>query len=474
MAPHALPTYTDSDAPTGVPEFDHDSAAGLPAFGRDFVWGTATAAYQIEGAATADGRGPSIWDTFSHQPGRIREGHTGDVACDHYHRRDEDLALMAGLGLDAYRFSIAWSRVQPDGQSAVNPAGLDFYDQLVDRLLVLGLNPFPTLFHWDLPQALEDRGGWLNRDTAYRFADYAALVADRLGDRVPQWITLNEPFIHMAFGYALGNHAPGHALNFGAVPAGHHQLLGHGLAAAALRERGGQVLLTNNCTPVTPASDAPADLAAAEVYDIVHNRFFLDPVLTGRYPELLAEMLTGQGVLQDGDLETIAAPLDGLGVNYYTPTLISAPADPDEPLPFVQLPIDGVPHTGFGWPVVPHGIRDLLVGLQQRYGASLPPIYITENGCSYPDPVDADGQVRDRGRIAFLDGHLRAVHDAITEGVDVRGYFVWSLLDNFEWAEGYTQRFGLVHVDFETLARTPKASYRWYADQVRAQRTGAR
>lgn len=458
MAPHALP------------EFDHDSAAAMPAFGADFLWGTATAAYQIEGAVEADGRGPSIWDTFSHQPGRIREGHTGDVACDHYHRWDEDLTLAAGLGLDAYRFSIAWPRIQPDGQSAANPAGLDFYDQLVDGLLERGLSPFPTLFHWDLPQALEDRGGWLNRDTAYRFADYAALVADRLGDRVPRWITLNEPFIHMAFGYALGIHAPGHTLNFDALPVGHHQLLGHGLAAAALRERGGQVLLANNCTPVSPASDQPADLTAAAVYDIVHNQFFLEPVLTGRYPDLLLAMLTEHGALHDGDLKTIAAPLDGLGINYYTPTLVSAPQEPTQPLPFEQLPIDGVPHTGFGWPVVPSGLRDLLVSLRERYGTDLPPLYITENGCSYPDLVDSDGQVRDSDRIAFLDGHLRAVHDAITEGVDVRGYFVWSLLDNFEWAEGYTQRFGLVHVDFETQVRTPKASYRWYADQIRAQR----
>ncbi len=455
-----------------LPEFDHGSTSALPAFGADFLWGTATAAYQIEGAAEADGRGPSIWDTFSHQPGRILEGHTGDVACDHYHRSDEDLTLAAGLGLDAYRFSISWSRVQPDGQSAANPAGLDFYDQLVDRMLERNLSPFPTLFHWDLPQALEDRGGWLNRDTAYRFADYAALVADRLGDRVPRWITLNEPFIHMAFGYALGIHAPGHSLYFDALPAGHHQLLGHGLAAAALTERGGQVLLANNCTPVSPASDQPADLAAADVYDTLHNRFFLDPVLTGRYPDLLQDMLAERGVIHDGDLATIAAPLAGLGINYYTPTLVSAPEDPHQPLPFVQLPIDGVPHTGFDWPVVPSGLRDLLVGLRERYGTNLPPIYLTENGCSYPDPVQADGQIRDHERITFLDGHLRAVHEAIAEGVDVRGYFVWSLLDNFEWAHGYTQRFGLVHVDFDTQLRTPKASYHWYANQIRAQRAG--
>jgi beta-glucosidase len=474
MAPQALPQFITSPTSAGETAAEVDPAPALPAFGADFLWGTATAAYQIEGGVDADGRGPSIWDTFSHQPDRIREAHTGDVACDHYHRSDEDLALAAGLGLDAYRFSISWSRVQPDGRTGVNPAGLDFYDQLVDRMLADGISPFPTLFHWDLPQALEDKGGWLNRDTAYRFADYAALVADRLGDRVPRWITLNEPFIHMAFGYALGLHAPGHTLYFDALPAGHHQLLGHGLAAAALRERGGQVLLANNCTPVSPVSDDPADLAATAVYDAVHNQFFLEPVLTGRYPELIQEMLTAQGVLKDGDLATIAAPLDGLGINYYSPTRISAPQDPSEPLPFVQQPIDGVSHTGFGWPVVPQGLSDLLVGLQKRYGAALPSIYVTENGCSYPDPVQADGQVRDDERIAFLDGHLRSVHDAIAAGVDVRGYFVWSLLDNFEWAEGYTQRFGLVHVDFKTQVRTPKSSYHWYAEQIRMQRSGGR
>ena len=477
MAPHAHLQFTTSDVTTGGPAVAPDPDTALPAFGADFLWGTATAAYQIEGAVEAGGRGRSIWDTFSHQPGRIRAGHTGDVACDHYHRWDEDLSLAAGLGLTAYRFSIAWPRVQPDGRSAVNPIGLDFYDRLVDRLLEHGISPFPTLFHWDLPQALEDDGGWLNRDTAYRFADYAALMADRLGDRVPRWITLNEPFIHMAFGYALGRHAPGRTLYLDALPAGHHQLLGHGLAAARLRERGGQVLLANNCTPVRPAGElpyAPADIVAAASYDAIHNQFFLDPVLTGRYPDLIQEMLAGAGVIHESDLETIAAPLDGLGINYYTPTRISAPTDPDEPLPFVPQPIDGVPHTGFDWPVVPSGLGELLVGLRERYGPALPPVYLTENGCSYPDPVDADGQVRDQERIAFLDGHLRAVHQAMTAGVDVRGYFVWSLLDNFEWAEGYTQRFGLVHVDFETQVRTPKSSYHWYADQIRMQRPGDR
>ncbi|WP_169948304.1 GH1 family beta-glucosidase [Microbispora sp. H11081] len=413
-----------------------------------FLWGTATASYQIEGAVTEDGRGPSIWDTFSHTPGRVRDGHTGDVACDHYHRYAEDVALMAGLGVNAYRFSIAWPRVMPDGGGAVNQAGLDFYDRLVDALCENGITPVPTLFHWDLPQALEDEGGWLSRDTSRRFADYAAVVAERLAGRVRTWITLNEPFVHMVEGYGLGVHAPGRALMFDALPVAHHQLLGHGLATQALRAAGAeQVLVTNNCTPVRPASDSPEDLAAAETYDILHNRLFNDPVLTGAYPDLSAFGV--ELPVRPGDLETIAQPLDGLGINYYNPTRIGGPAG--DGLPFRFEEISGVPTTAFGWPVVPDGLRALLDGLRARYGDALPPVYITENGCSY-DGLD------DQERIAYLDGHIRAMRQA---DVDLRGYFVWSLLDNFEWAEGYHQRFGLVHVDFETQERTPKASYHW-------------
>ncbi|MGW0478828.1 GH1 family beta-glucosidase [Nonomuraea sp. NPDC003214] len=425
-----------------------------------FLWGTATAAYQIEGAADEDGRGPSIWDTFSHEPGRTRDGHTGDVACDHYHRWPEDVALMSELGVGAYRFSIAWPRVQPSGAGPANPKGLDFYERLVDALLAAGITPVPTLFHWDLPQAAQDRGGWLNRDTAHRFADYAALVAGRLADRVPMWITLNEPFVHMAYGHALGLHAPGQALLLDAMPVAHHQLLAHGLATAALRAAGaGQVLLTNNCTPVWAASDAAEDVAAAEAYDILHNRLFNDPVLTGAYPDLSAYGAKELGFVRDGDLAVIAAPLDGLGVNYYNPTRIAAPAGPG--LPFTDAGVTGHPTTAFGWPVVPDGLRELLTGLLARYGDALPPVYVTENGCSQPDVPGPDGTVDDQDRIAYLDRHIAAVHAARREGVDVRGYFVWSLLDNFEWAEGYHQRFGLVHVDFATGRRTPKASYHW-------------
>ncbi|MGW4892913.1 GH1 family beta-glucosidase [Kitasatospora sp. NPDC004240] len=433
-----------------------------------FRWGAATAAYQIEGAVDEDGRGPSIWDVFAARPGAVRDGHTGAVACDHYHRFAEDITLMKDLGLDGYRFSVAWPRLQPTGAGKVNPAGLAFYDRLVDALLGAGITPLPTLYHWDLPQALEDEGGWLNRDTAYRFAEYTALVADRLGDRVPAWITLNEPFVHMVYGYALGIHAPGRTLMLDALPAAHHQLLGHGLAASLLRERGLEVLLTNNLTPVQPASSDPGDVAAAEAYDALHNRLFTDPVLLGRYPDLTAFGVGPDlgGSVQDGDLDLIAGPrLDGLGVNYYNPTRVAAPAGPG-PLPFTFVDIPEVPHTAFGWPVVPDGLRELLTGLRDRYGAALPPITITENGCSVADEVTPEGDVPDQPRIDYLAGHLDALAAAVAEGVDIRGYYTWSLIDNYEWAEGFGQRFGLVHVDFETQRRTPKASYAWYRDLI--------
>jgi beta-glucosidase len=409
-----------------------------------FQFGVSTASYQIEGAAGEDGRGASIWDTFSHTPGRTKGGDTGDVACDHYHRYREDVALMAELGVDAYRFSVAWPRIQPDGSGPANPKGLDFYDRLVDALGERGIAALPTLFHWDLPQALEDRGGWLNRETALRFGDYAALVADRLGDRVRRWITLNEPVVHMAAGYAFGDHAPGRTLGLAALPVAHHQLLGHGLAARALTN----VMITNNMTPVIAE-----DPAAAMAYDAFHNRLFTDPVLLGTYPAFLADALGD--TVRDGDLDIISTPMDALGVNYYNPTRVGAPTAADAPLPFETLPIEGVPTTAFGWPVVPSGLYDLLTGLRDTYGDRLPPVYITENGCSTEDVLD------DQFRIDYLDGHLRAVQRAIADGVDVRGYFVWSLLDNFEWAEGYSQRFGLVRVDFDTQERTPRSSYHW-------------
>jgi len=450
------------------------SDLAFPTFPAGFTWGVATAAYQIEGAVAEDGRRDSVWDTFCRQPGAIRDGQTGDVAADHYHRWPEDVALMAGLGVDTYRFSIAWPRIQPDGSSAANAAGLDFYDRLIDGLLANDITPMPTLYHWDLPQPLEDAGGWLHRDTAYRFADYAAVVAGRLADRVPTWTTLNEPFVVTAFGYALGIHAPGKALLLDALPTAHYQLLAHGLATSALRSSGARlVAIVNNYSPAWPATDTAADIAATAAYDALHNRMFTDPVLLGRYPDLTAFGTGPDGLdcVRDGDLAIISAPIDVLGVNYYNPTRLSAL--PDSPLPFQMEPISGYPVTEFGWPVIPAGLTELLTMLAQRYTDLLPPIYITENGCSVADEPDAHGVIDDQPRIAYLDGHIRAVADAIKAGVDVRGYLVWTLMDNFEWSEGYHQRFGLVHVDFDSQRRIPKASYVWYRDTIATARKQA-
>jgi len=443
----------------------------MPAFPEGFQWGVATSSYQTEGAVSEGGRGVSIWDTFCRRPGVIRDGHTGDVATDHYHRWEGDVTLMAELGLTAYRFSIAWPRIQPDGIGPANPDGLDFYDRLADALLAAGITPVPTLYHWDLPQALEDAGGWMSRQTAQRFADYAGLVAKRLADRIGLWITLNEPFVVTAYGYALGIHAPGKALMLDALPTAHHQLLGHGLATAALRAAGArEVAITNNYSPAWPASDSAADRAATAAYDILHNRLFTDPVLIGSYPDLTPFGLRAAGLdcVQDGDLAVISAPIDALGVNYYMPTRISAL--PDSPLPFQMQPIPGYPVTAFGWPVVPAALTETLTTLADRYGETLPPVYITENGCSQEDEPGPDGVVDDSDRIRYLDSHLRAVHDAIEAGVDVRGYFEWTFTDNFEWSEGFHQRFGLVYTDFATQQRTPKASFSWYRDLIAAQR----
>ncbi|HET9139628.1 GH1 family beta-glucosidase, partial [Actinophytocola sp.] len=425
-------------------------------FPDGFLWGVATSAYQIEGATEEDGRGPSTWDTFCATPGKVMNGDTGAVAVDHYHRYREDVALMRELELGAYRFSIAWPRVQPTGSGPANPAGLDFYDRLVDELLAAGIAPAATLYHWDTPQPLEDAGGWLNRDTAYRFAEYATVVAERLRDRVRMWMPLNEPMVVTLFGYGIGGHAPGRALMLDALPVAHHQLLGHGLAVRALRAAGaGNIGIANHHIPVWPVSQNEADLAAADGYDALVNRLFADSVLLGRYPEELAGALPGPVA---ADLEIISTPLDWYGVNYYQPSLVGAPtAAPPPTVDGVELPeglpfdfkfIEGYPLTGFGWPVVPDGLRQVLVTLRDRYGSALPPVYITESGCAYDDDPDEQGRVADARRIAYLDGHLTAVRAAIDDGVDVRGYFVWSLMDNFEWSVGFSQRFGLVHVDF--------------------------
>ncbi|GAA2614653.1 GH1 family beta-glucosidase [Dactylosporangium fulvum] len=428
-------------------------------FPPGFRFGVSTASYQIEGAVGEDGRGPSIWDTFSHTPGRTANGDTGDVACDHYHRWESDLDLISELGAGAYRFSVAWPRIQPTGSGPAVPAGLAFYDRLVDGLLARDIDPVVTLFHWDLPQALQDEGGWTNRDTAMRFGEYAELVGEKLGDRVKLWVTLNEPYIHFALGHVQGVHAPGLTLAPDAYPlVVHHLLLGHGLAVSALRQHSrAPITLANNYSPVWVAGDTEDDRASAAFYDMVQNHLFTDPVLLGAYPPGFEALLGGvdvDSIVMEGDLEVISQPVAALGVNYYNPAQISAPV-PGESLPFSRVPIKGYPLTAFGWPVVPDGLRELLVGFKERYGDKLPPIWITESGCSWPD-------LDDQFRIDYLSGHLTAVRQAMDAGVEVHGYCSWSLMDNFEWAEGYGQRFGLVHVDFETQERTKRRSFEWY------------
>jgi beta-glucosidase len=436
------------------------------AFRSDFLWGTATAAYQIEGSPDADGKGPSIWDTFAHTPGRIADSSTGDVACDHYVRWADDITLMADLGVNAYRFSISWPRVVPTGAGAVEPRGLDFYERLVDGLLANGIAPVVTLYHWDLPQALEDRGGWMGRDTALRFAELAGHVARRLGDRVHTWITINEPVVVSTHGYAFGAHAPGRALLFDSFPATHHILLAHGLATQAIRATvaGASVGISHNLSPIVAATDSPEDAAAADAFDAIQNRTFMDPCLLGSYPspeEVRIPM--DRSCIRDGDLEVIAQPLDVLGVNYYNPTRVTAPG-PGNPFPFELVGMDEYEQTAMGWPVVPHGLRDILVGIHERYADALPPVMVTESGAAFPEELveQPEPHVADPRRVEYLRSHVAAVGQAIDAGVDVRGYFVWSLMDNFEWAEGYRPRFGLLHLDYPTQRRVPKTSYAWY------------
>ncbi|MFD0225317.1 GH1 family beta-glucosidase [Streptomyces hirsutus] len=461
------------------------------AFPPAFLWGSATSAYQIEGAVREDGRTPSIWDTFSHTPGKTAGGDTGDIANDHYHRYRDDVAMMADLGLGAYRFSISWPRVQPTGRGPAVQRGLDFYRKLVDELLEHGIKPAVTLYHWDLPQELEDAGGWPERDTAYRFAEYARIVGEALGDRVEQWITLNEPWCSAFLGYASGVHAPGRTDPVDSLRAAHHLNLAHGLGAKALRSvmpARNSVAISLNSSVVRPLSPGdPADLAAVRTIDDRANGIFHGPILKGAYPESLLEStssLTDWSYVQDGDLELIHQPLDALGLNYYTPSLVSA-ADPDAKGPradghgeSTHSPWPAADHVAFhqapgertemGWAVDPTGLHDLIM----RYTREAPglPLYITENGAAYDDKPGADGTVHDPERIAYLHGHLSAVRRAITDGADVRGYYLWSLMDNFEWAYGYEKRFGAVYVDYATQVRTPKASALWYG---RAARSGA-
>jgi len=431
------------------------------AFPSDFVWGAATAAYQVEGAATEDGRGESIWDRFSATPGNVANGDTGAIACDTYHRYAEDIRLMRTLGIGAFRLSVAWPRILPEGRGPVNRAGLDFYDRLVDDLLANGLDPYVTLYHWDLPQALEENGGWPVRDTVDAFTEYTEVVVARLGDRVRHWITQNEPWVISWLGYGLGVHAPGRTSDSDALAAGHHILLAHGRAAEVLRREApdSEVGIAVDLVPMYPFSDTEADIEAAHREDGFRNRWFLDAVLGRGYPEDMleryAEILPP---IADGDLETIAAPLDFLGINYYTRNVVRAGVG--------EVATEGAEHTDMGWEVYPDGLRDLLVRLHAEY--ELPDLYITENGAAFPDSRN-NGTVLDPRRIAYLGGHLDAVASAIADGVPVRGYFLWSLLDNFEWAFGYSRRFGIVYVDFETLERVPKDSFAWYRDFIAAQ-----
>ncbi|AJT43214.1 beta-glucosidase [Psychromicrobium lacuslunae] len=436
-----------------------------PVLPADFRWSAATSGFQVEGSRTADGRGRSIWDDFLEAPGAIKDGSTADPSCDSYRRTEDDVALLAGLGLDRYRFSIQWARIQPEGKGPANTIALDHYSRFVDALLAAGVTPFPTLFHWEMPSAVEASGGWLSRDTAERFAEYTALVAERLGDRVKHWYTLNEPAMTTLQGYAVGTLAPGKQLLFEALPSVHHQLLAHARAVQVLRASGGvQLGLPNNHTRVLPLHDTTEDQQAAGIYDLIHNRIFSEPLLAGNYPDLESLGLPAMPV-QDGDLAAIAGSIDFYGINFYNPTTVTAAAA-GSPIPFDIVPTPGAPVTDFGpeWPIMPSALRDFLIELHAAH-PQLPPVIIGENGAAFAEPARA-GYVQDDDRIEYLSGHISAIAEAISAGVPVQEYTVWSLLDNWEWAEGYTQRFGLVHVDFDTGTRTPKASYHWYRELI--------
>jgi len=445
------------------------------AFPDGFLWGVATSAFQIEGAPDADGRGESIWDRLAATPGRIEDGSDARVACDHYHRWREDLALVAQLGAGAYRFSVAWPRVLPNGTGAINARGLDFYDRLVDALLESRIRPFATLYHWDLPQALQDRGGWGARDTAHAFVEYAEAVSMRLGDRVHDWVTHNEPWCSATLGHEQGEHAPGHRDPAEALRAAHHLLLSHGWALPVLRRNSpdAAVGIVLNLVPGEPASPSEADREETRRFDGSFNRWYLDPLFRGRYPEDAVADRVKQGhllpgplpFLERGDLAAISAPIDFLGVNYYTRAVLRSEAVPESanaPRTVPRVPREE--RTEMGWEVHPRGLHDLLLRVQRDYQPGR--VYITENGAAFADRPDAAGWVDDPRRVAFLRGHLAACARAIADGVPLAGYFHWSLLDNFEWAYGYSKRFGLVWVDYETQARTPKASFSAYREII--------
>jgi len=431
-------------------------------FPDGFLWGISTSAYQIEGAINEEGRGPSIWDTFSHLPGNIEGEDTGDIACDHYHRWPEDVALMHELGIGAYRLSTAWPRILPEGRGPANAKGLEFYDRLVDGIMKAGIEPWICLYHWDLPQALEYRGGWQNRDVAFWFADYAAITARRLGDRVKHWATFNEPNAAAVLGYGEGVHAPGIRGRQSALAAIHVMNMAHGLGVEALRAEYADLLVGNiyNFHPREPASEREQDEIAAVMLDALWNRSFPDPQIHGAYPEPLATEMVD--LVHPGDFEIIKRKLDYFALNYYTRSRVRY--DPEHPFEVGAMPPEpDKPVTDMGWEIAPEAFRQVMIEAKERYSGDLP-IYILENGAAFADRIDADGRIRDERRISYLRGYLGALQDAIEAGVAVRGYFLWTLLDNFEWAWGYSKRFGLVHVDFATLERRPKASFDFYAE----------
>jgi beta-glucosidase len=437
-------------------------------FPADFLWGAATSSYQIEGAWQEDGKGESIWDRFAHTPGKIKDGATGDVACDHYHKYEEDVALMRRLGLQAYRFSVSWPRVLPLGKGTVNPKGLDFYSRLTDTLLEAGIEPFVTLYHWDLPQALQELGGWANRDVFRWFGDYAALVARKLGDRIRLWTTLNEPQIVGILGHVTGQHAPGSTDPLQYIQISHYINLAHGEGVAAVRNEASaaKVGCVLQLPPIRPRSDSQGDHEAARVMDGLMNRWYAEPILIGRYPEDILDLFRSLDLpIREGDLERIYQPLDFAGLNLYS--RLFARHDPSVPLIEASLDFDyripGARYTHFGWEIYPESIYEALVRFQKEWGN--PDVYVTENGTAAEDRL-VDGEVNDPERIDFLASYLAEVRRAMDHGVKVKGYFQWSFMDNFEWAEGYTSRWGIVYVDFATLERIPKASAAWYRDLI--------
>ena len=444
---------------------DHELAdRGTDPLCSDFVWGASTSSYQIEGAVRADGRGPSVWDGFSHEPGRIANGDTGDVACDHYHRYREDVELLRKIGVSAYRFSVAWSRVMPGGRGVVNEAGLAFYDRLIDSLLEAGIDPWLCLYHWDLPQALQDQGGWLNRDLAGWYADYAALIAARFGDRVHHFATFNEPSVFTLFGYGFAWHPPGLVDPAALHRAIHHVNLAHGGGVDALRAHAPRARIgaIHNVQPSRPVTKSDGDTAAARLLDAYWNKAFPEPQLLGHYPAELLDFMAP--IVQAGDLERIHRAVDWFGLTHYSP--VYARADDKAPLRFAWADAPaGVRRSPIGWEEDPSAFRDVLTSLHKRYRL---PIYVTENGAGSNEQASVTGEVNDRERIHYLQSYISAMRDAVKRGADVRGYFIWSLLDNFEWGAGYQNRFGIVHVDFASQKRTPKASARWYAGMIRS------